>query len=240
MSTLAEGKRDVKNIFSTVAPYMDFLNVTFSFGLSNLWRRVTVSMSGIKEGDRVLDACTGTGELAFLVAKKVGPEGGVIGVDFCEDMLEIARKRANESLDPDLRRVSFLISDIRQLPFGDNSFDAVTVAFGIRNVPDQSRALGEILRILKPGGRFTCLELVWPEREWFLPLYNYYMFKIMPAIGRAVTRSDVPYSYLPKSIKAFYSVQELTSLIMKNGFSQVVVHPMTFGIATVFSGVSQR
>ncbi len=239
MSTLVEGKRDVKNIFSSVAPYMDFLNVGFSFGLSNLWRRVAVSMSGVEKCDRVLDACTGTGELAFLIARKVGPEGRVIGVDFCEDMLEIARKRANESLDPDLRRVSFLISDIRQLAFGDNSFDAVTVAFGIRNVPDLSRAVGEIRRILKPGGRFTCLELMWPEREWLLPLYNYYMFKIMPAVGKAVTRSDIPYSYLPKSIKAFYSVQELTRLIVEGGFSQVIVHPMTFGIATVFCGVAE-
>jgi demethylmenaquinone methyltransferase/2-methoxy-6-polyprenyl-1,4-benzoquinol methylase len=238
MSTLAEGVRDVKDVFSTVAPYMDMLNVTFSFGLSNLWRRVALSMSGIKRGDKVLDACTGTGELAFLIAKRVGPEGRVVGVDFCEDMLTIAKKRADETLDPDLRRVSFVFSDIRKLAFEDNSFDAATVAFGIRNVPDRSRALGEIRRILKPGGRFTCLELIWPEREWFLPLYKYYMFKIMPAIGKAVTRSNIPYSYLPQSIKAFYSGQELRRLIMESGYSQIIVHPMTFGIATVFCGVA--
>lgn len=238
MSTLAEEIVDVKHIFSTVAPYMDFLNVIFSFGLSNLWRSAAVSMSGVRRGDRVLDACTGTGELAFLIARKVGPEGKVVGIDFCEDMLERARKRANRSPDPDLQKVGFLNSDIRQLTFKDGSFDAATVAFGIRNVPDRFRALGEIRRVLKRGGRFTCLELMWPERQWFLPVYNCYMFRIIPAVGKVVTRSDMPYSYLPKSIKSFYSVEKLRRLIMESGFSEVIVHTMTFGIAVIFSGVA--
>ena len=232
----AKGKPDIKGIFSVAAPRIDILSAAFSFGHSYLWRKAAIAMSGIKRGDRVLDCCTGTGKLAFPIARKVGPEGSVVGVDFCEDMLDIAKKRANASSDPAIRRISFLISDIRSLGFEDGSFDAVTVAYGIRNVPELPRALREIRRVLRPGGIFTCLELMWPEAEWFQPIYRNYMFKVVPFVGRVVLGSNTPFSYMPKSVHEFYSGRELRNLMMECGFSSVVAHPMTLGIAQVFTG----
>lgn len=228
-------KPDIKGIFSIAAPRIDILSAAFSFGHSYLWRRAAIGLSGIKRGDRVLDCCTGTGKLAFPIARKVGAEGRVVGVDFCEDMLGIAKKRAGASSNPAIRNISFQISDIRSMSFEDSGFDAVTVSYGIRNVPELPRALREIRRVLRPGGVFTCLELMWPEAAWFQPIYRYYMFKVVPAVARVVLKSNDPYAHLSRSIHEFYSGRELSDLMMECGFSKVVAHPMTLGIAQVFT-----
>ncbi|MCI0468528.1 MAG: ubiquinone/menaquinone biosynthesis methyltransferase, partial [Nitrospirae bacterium] len=170
----------IKNIFCIVAPRIDLLNRIFSLGLDSLWRKRLISLSGIKVGDTVLDACTGTGEIALLIEKKVRPSGTVTGVDFCEEMLEIARRKTNSHK----KNISFILSDIRTFPFPDNTFDAVTVGFGMRNIADTVSALREIKRVIKPGGRFFCLELTMPEKKWFLPLYKLYVFKIIPFLGK--------------------------------------------------------
>ena len=149
----------IKQIFSTVAPYVDLLSSGFSLGFDHFWRMKAVSLSGIREGDRVLDVCTGTGELAFLLARKVGQAGSVTGADFCEEMLS----RAAQEDRAIARNLSYILSDAKKLPFPDNTFDAVTVAFGMRNIPDTAFALQEIRRVLKPGGKFICLELTRPQ-----------------------------------------------------------------------------
>jgi len=183
----------IKHIFSTVAPYIDLLSSAFSFGFDHIWRWQTVSRSGIAEGEQVLDVCTGTGELAFLLSRQVGLRGLVTGADFCEEMLARAKTKSG----PHHQNLSFIVSDAKQLPFPDNTFDAVTVAFGMRNIPDTSLALTEINRVLKPRGKFVCLELTRPHNSWFRALYEWYVFKVMPFIGERVVKTSAPYLYLP-------------------------------------------
>ena len=223
----------VKDIFSIVAPYIDPLDTVFSFGLCHLWRRRLVS--GIQKGESVLDICTGTGEVAKLLLKRIGPGGSLTGADFCADMLEIARTK----MSPLPQNLSLVICDAQVLIFPDNTFDAVTVAFGIRNIPDTTVALKEIRRVLKPGGRFFCLELTRPRKRWFLPLYMWYTFKVMPLIAKIIVKNDVPYTYLPKSIDAFYPPDEFRDIMERCGFSDIVAQSMSIGIATIYHGVKK-
>ena len=231
-------KRDIfiKHIFTTVAPYVDILSNSFSFGLSGCWRRTAVRCSGIREGDRVLDVCTGTGELAIILSDTVGSDGSVTGADFCESMLQQARNKFAGRR----HNVSFILSDAKDLPFRDNTFDAVTVAFGMRNIPDTDLALRELGRVLKPGGVFVCLELTRPQRPWFRMLYEAYIFRIMPFIGRMVVKTAAPYLYLPRSIEAFYPPREFIKLITECGFERVTYRPMTLGTVGLFTALKRH
>ncbi len=224
----------VKDVFSIVAPYIDPLDTAFSFGLCHLWRR-RVS-AHIRRGENVLDICTGTGELAKLLLKRVGPEGSLTGADFCEDMLDIAKKK----MSPLPKNLSFVVCDARALPFPANTFDAVTVSFGMRNVPDTPAALNEVRRVLKPGGRYYCLELTRPEKRWLLPLYKFYTFRIMPFIAKIITKNSLPYTYLPKSIEAFYPPEEFQRMMSASGFSEVKARSLSLGIATIYRGVKSQ
>ena len=233
--TMSLQQRDlfIRQIFSTVAPYVDLLSSGFSFGFDHFWRLKAVSLSGIRKGDRVLDVCTGTGELAFLLSRRVGPRGSVTGADFCEEMLSRARKKTGRRH----RNLSYVMSDAKQLPFPDNAFDAVTVAFGMRNIPDTLLALQEIKRVLKPGGKFICLELTRPRVKWFCSLYEWYVFRVMPFIGEIVVKTAAPYLYLPRSINAFYPPDEFRRIISQCGYSRVTVDSLTMGIATIYRAV---
>ncbi len=223
----------IKHIFTTVAPHVDLLSSGFSLGFDHFWRMKAVGLSGIRKGDRVLDVCTGTGELAVLLARKVGRDGSVTGADFCEEMLDQARRKKGTG-SPNL---SYLLSDAKQLPFTDNSFDAVTVSFGMRNIPDTGIALHEIKRVLKPGGKFVCLELTRPPEGWFRSVYEWYVFRLMPFIAEIVVKTAAPYLYLPRSIKAFYPPEEFRRLIAETGYRDVSIHSMTGGIATIYRAV---
>lgn len=225
----------IRDIFSTVAPYIDTLSTAFSFGLSGLWRKRLVSESCIRPNDKVLDVCTGTGELALLIKGILGPDGSLTCVDFCEEMLSLANKK----LSPDNKKTTLSLSDAKNLEFNDSSFDLVTVAFGMRNIPDTILALKEIRRVLRPGGRFYCLELTRPSKKWFLPLYNFYAFRIIPFLGRLITKSEVPYRYLPRSIDSFYSPDEFRRVIAGCGFSRVSLNPMTLGVAAIFGALKE-
>ncbi|HWR72658.1 MAG TPA: bifunctional demethylmenaquinone methyltransferase/2-methoxy-6-polyprenyl-1,4-benzoquinol methylase UbiE [Nitrospirota bacterium] len=228
--SLEQRDRFIQQIFTVVAPYVDSLSSGFSFWLDHLWRRRAVALSGIREGQKVLDVCSGTGELSFLLAQKVGPNGSVIGADFCNNMLALARKKAGGNWS----NVSFIFSDAKKLPFPDQSFDAVTVSFGMRNIPDTQLALREICRVLRPGGAFVCLELTRPHSRWFLHLYQWYVFRVMPFIGKLVVKTSAPYLYLPRSINAFYQPSEFKTLIERSGFSDVCVNSFTMGVATLY------
>jgi demethylmenaquinone methyltransferase/2-methoxy-6-polyprenyl-1,4-benzoquinol methylase len=223
----------IKNIFTTVAPHLDLLTSGFSFGFDHIWRKLAVSRSGIRKGDRVLDVCSGTGKLAFLLSKRVGPGGSVTGADYCKEMLDLAEIRKGKRY----QNVSFILSDTKSISFPDNTFDAVTVAYGIRNIPDTSVALTEINRVLKPGGKFICLELTRPHAAWFRIPYEWYVFKVMPFIAMLVTKKAKPYLYLPRSINAFYSPDAFKQLIATCGFTDITADSLTMGIATITRAV---
>lgn len=223
----------IQRIFTRVAPYLDLLSSGFSLGMDKWWRHRAAALSGIKKGDQVLDICSGTGKLAFAVLPLVGREGSVTGTDFCKNMVEIARTK----ILPGRSNISFLFADAKNLPFGDQSFDAVTVGFGMRNIPDTILALREIRRVLKPGGRFLCLELTRPPDGRFLKFYLWYLNRFMPFVSNLVLKSATPYLYLPRSIEAFYQPPEFREVISGNGFDNVAVHSLTRGVATVYRAV---
>ncbi len=220
----------IREIFASVAPKIDLLSSFFSFGLDHGWRSRLVSVMALQEGETVLDVCAGTGELSLLISKKVGNRGAIFAADFSAEMIGVAVKK----LGGRLPNVSFSLSDAKHLAFRGNSFDAVTVAFGMRNVVDTAAALQEAYRVLKPGGRFGCLELTSPKTPLIHPLYTLYCFKIMPFIARKVLKTDVPYSYLPRSIKAFPASEEFKAILENCGFIDVDVQSMSQGIATIF------
>lgn len=223
----------IKHIFTTVAPYVDVLSSAFSLGLDRLWRKKTVALSGVAPGDRVLDVCTGTGKLAFPLARAVGPRGSVTGVDFCEGMLLRARSKAGNNHT----NLAFEMGDAKRLAYPDGSFDAVTVAFGMRNVPDTLQALKEIRRVLKHGGKFICLELTIPRNRFVQAIYHGYLFRIIPFIGKLVVKTAAPYRYLPRSIQTFYQPDEFRQVIAESGFTGVTVRSLTLGIATIYGAV---
>lgn len=230
---LKERDASIREIFSIVAPHIDRLSTAFSFGLSRLWRDRLVSLSGIGSNENILDVCTGTGELALLIKRRLGQAGRLTCLDFCEEML----RHAKEKMSPDNGRITVMLSDAKNLEFSDNSFDVVTVAFGMRNIPDTIPALKEIMRVLRPGGRFFCLELTRPSKKWFLPVYKFYLFRVIPFIGRIITKSSVPYRYLPRSIDSFYSQEDFKRVIEGCGFSGVTLYSMTMGVATIFGAI---
>ena len=222
----------VRNVFSIVAPHVDPLSTAFSFGLCHTWRKTLITLAGVKKNYKVLDVCTGTGEVAVLLIKEIGKEGHVTGIDFCEDMLAIAREKIGPK-----DNVSLVVANAKQMDFAENTFDLVTVAFGMRNIPDTAAAITEIRRVLKPGGRFLTLELTRPVKKWFVPIYRWYVFKVIPFVGRIITKNSLPYSYLPVSIETYYSPDEYRNIIRECGFSSVEVHSLSLGIATIYQAV---
>jgi demethylmenaquinone methyltransferase/2-methoxy-6-polyprenyl-1,4-benzoquinol methylase len=150
-------------------------------------------------------------------------------------MLKRARKKTGQRHS----NLSYILSDAKRLPFRDGTFDAVTVAFGMRNIPDTSLALAEIKRVLKPGGKFVCLELTRPAARWFRAMYEWYVFRIMPFIGKLVVRTAAPYLYLPRSINAYYPPNEFRTLISECGYREVTVDSLTMGVATLYTAVKR-
>jgi demethylmenaquinone methyltransferase/2-methoxy-6-polyprenyl-1,4-benzoquinol methylase len=232
MENMSQRNRDsfIQEIFASIATDIDFLSSFFSFGLDQGWRRKLVSLMGLTGGEKVLDVCTGTGKLALLLSRKVGRKGTVFGVDFSQEMLDMAKKKLNAQS----ANIEFSFSNAKNLAFRDGFFDAVTVSFGMRNIIDTAAALHEAYRVLAPGGTFCCLELTAPKGRFIQPIYNVYCFRIMPFIAKQVLKTDVPYNYLPRSITAFASPDEFRRILETCGFIDVSVHPMTFGVATIY------
>jgi demethylmenaquinone methyltransferase/2-methoxy-6-polyprenyl-1,4-benzoquinol methylase len=232
-----EKVRAVRRHFNRVAPRYDFMNSLLSFGIQHVWKRAAIRMLGLRPGDRVLDVCGGTGDLAILAAQRTGPAGRVVIYDINWSMLAAGRPKIDPF--PDLAHIGYVQGDAEQISFPDNTFDAAMVGFGIRNLTHLQRGFAEMHRVLKPGGRILCLEFSRPVHGWFRSLYDFYSFNIMPLLGQLLAGSAESYACLPETIRMFPLPDELCAMLGRLGFGQVTYRPFTDGIAVAHVGVKK-
>lgn len=229
-----EKVRWVYRHFDTVARKYDFMNTLLSFGIHLLWKRHAVRMLALSPGARVLDVCGGTADLSILAAQRAGPEGRVTLYDMNWKMMQAGRPKVQRSAMH--RKVFYVQGDAEHLSFADGTFDAAMVGFGIRNLTHPEAGIREIFRVLKPQGRFICLEFSTPVWGWFRRLYDFYSFRIMPLVGAVLGGSKQAYTYLPESIRLFSLPDELSEAMARAGFVGVRYRRLTNGIAAVHVG----
>jgi demethylmenaquinone methyltransferase/2-methoxy-6-polyprenyl-1,4-benzoquinol methylase len=214
---------DVRGMFDRIAPVYDAMNRVMTAGLDRAWRRLTVE-AVVQPGDRVLDACCGTGDLALAAER----EGGVVtGLDFSPKMLERARRKSET--------ITWVEGDLLELPFEDGSFDAATVGFGVRNVADLEAGLAELRRVLRPGGRLAILEITQP-RGLLRPFFSLWFDRIVPLVGKVLPGGRA-YTYLPASVRRFPGAEELVALLERDGFEHVRVRLLGGSIVALHTGV---
>jgi demethylmenaquinone methyltransferase/2-methoxy-6-polyprenyl-1,4-benzoquinol methylase len=222
----------VQGMFTAIARFYDLNNSLLSFGLHHRWKRLAAAHVPVTTGGRALDIGAGTGDLALLIEKRMGEGGRVAAADLNAAMLREGNKKiARRGLD---RRITSIRANAERLGFRDGSFDAVSTGFCMRNVGNLTAAFTEIRRVLKPGGRFICLEFSRPVRPWLLRLYDWYSFSLLPRIGTLVARDKTGvYEYLPASIRAFPDQERLSHLLREAGFQHVAYRNLSGGIVAI-------
>lgn len=224
----------VADVFHSVANSYDLMNDLMSFGVHRLWKRYAIELSGVRKGHSVLDLAGGTGDLAALMAPKVGKTGKIILSDINDSMLKVGRDRmADRGF---LSNIEYVQANAESLPFEDKQFDCVTIAFGLRNVTDKDAALRSIFRVLKPGGRLLILEFSKPTNSLLEKVYDEYSFKILPKIGEFITKDADSYQYLAESIRMHPDQQTLKSMVLDAGFEQCDIHNLSGGIVALHRG----
>ncbi len=224
----------VCGVFSSIVPVYDFLNAALSLGRHAAWRRSAVSLMDVGHGGLVLDVCTGTGDLAFEMAARVGESGCVAGVDFSVPMIEEARRKSRTR---DRGCVELFAARADALPFADSSFDAAGVAFGLRNVPNVKAAVGEMARVVRPGGRVVSLEIVGVRRGLVGILWNLYFHMLVPRAAVLFGGSRQAYQYLSESVAGFMSADEMDNLFRECGLRDVRHFPLALGGVCVHVGL---
>jgi demethylmenaquinone methyltransferase/2-methoxy-6-polyprenyl-1,4-benzoquinol methylase len=222
----------VNRMFDRIAGHYDAMNSLMTAGLHHRWRQRTAARAELTEGDRALDICCGTGDLALELAGYVGPAGSVIGCDFSEPMLELARAK---SVARWATTVRFEYADALNLPYDDAQFDAVTVGFGVRNLADLDRGLAEMTRVLKPGGRLVILEITQPRRPPLSLFYSLWFDRMVPLLGTLAGDRDA-YSYLPESVRSFPPPRGLAERMDAAGLERILVTVLAGGIIAIHSG----
>ncbi len=224
--------RHVRGVFDSVAPRYDLMNDLMSAGLHRAWKAYTVMVANLREGDQVLDIAGGTGDLSLAFSRKVGSTGSVVHTDINEAMLRVGRDRLiNLGVV-----LPTLVCDAEALPFPDNHFDLVSVAFGLRNMTHKDEALKEMCRVLKPRGRLLVLEFS-KVAQPLAKAYDWYSFQVLPRLGKLVAGDDSSYRYLAESIRMHPGQDELKALMQQSGFGHVDYHNMTGGIAALHVGI---
>ena len=217
--------------FNSVARQYDFMNTLLSFGIHYLWKREAIALMGLKPGQRVLDVCGGTGDLAVMATRRVGASGQITVYDINRAMIDAGRYK-NTNVDI-RKKIQYVQGNAEWISFPDNRFDAAMVGFGIRNVTHMEQGFSEILRVLKPGGKMMCLEFSKPANPYFCKLYDFYSLHIMPLLGQALAGSRAAYTHLPESIRMFPLPEELKNILKNIGFKQVAWRRLTNGIAVI-------
>ena len=228
----------VHTVFETISGKYDVMNSIISFQRHKAWRRDTMRRMVVEKGAIALDVCCGTGDWTINMAKAVGSNGKVYGLDFSQNMLKVAQRKL---LGEDFaEHVELLAGNAMELPFEDNTFDYVTIGFGLRNVPDYLKVLKEMYRVTKPGGKVVCLETSQPTTPIFRQLYYFYFGTIMPLLGRIFARSYNQYSWLHESTKDFPGRQELVRMFLEAGLRDVTVRSYAGGVAAMHMGIKPK
>ena len=225
----------VAGVFHSVADNYDLMNDLMSAGIHRLWKHMTIEMSGVRKGHKVLDIAGGTGDLAAKFSKIVGSEGSVVLADINESMLKVGRDRL---IDRGItENVTFSQADAQYLPFPDNTFNVITIAFGLRNVTDKDMALRSMLRVLKPGGKLLILEFSKPTSSLLSKIYDTYSFNVLPRLGKVFANDSDSYKYLAESIRMHPDQSTLLQMLDSAGFGNTDFHNMTGGVVALHRGI---
>ena len=229
-----EKKHRVRGVFDSVAERYDLMNDLMSAGVHRLWKRTTISRSGLRPGDTALDIAAGSGDLSAGYAKQVGPKGKVFVTDINARMLAVGRDRLTDK--GIVGNVEYLQADAERLPFKSGSFDCVSIGFGLRNVTDKAAALSSMLRVLKPGGKALILEFSHPHLGPLEPLYDFYSLRVLPRLGELVLEDGDSYRYLAESIRKHPGQEQLKALMMEQGFERCEYLNFSGGIVALHTG----
>jgi demethylmenaquinone methyltransferase/2-methoxy-6-polyprenyl-1,4-benzoquinol methylase len=224
----------VADVFRSVASKYDLMNDLMSGGLHRLWKRFTLQEANVRSGQTVLDVASGTGDLAKAFAKIVGPQGKVVMSDINAAMLQRGRDRLTDA--GIVGNIEYVEADAENLPFANNDFDCITMAFGLRNVTDKLAALKSMYRVLKPGGNVLILEFSHPEGRLLNKLYDFYSFNIIPALGKIIARDRESYQYLVESIRMHPDQETLKAMMLEAGFEDVTYVNLTGGVVALHKG----
>ncbi|WP_336771850.1 demethylmenaquinone methyltransferase [Paenibacillus sp. MMO-58] len=236
-SSGSSSKEHVHALFENIAPKYDMMNDLLSFRRHKAWRKFTMRKMSVQQGQTALDLCCGTCDWTIALAKASGT-GQVTGLDFSQNMLDVgAVKVKDEGLN---KQITLVQGNAMELPFADNSFDFVTIGFGLRNVPDYLQVLKEMERVVKPGGKVVCLELSKPLWQPFKGMYYLYFERMLPMIGKWVAKRFDEYKWLPDSLKLFPDANQLSELFRQAGLREVQAYPLTGGIAALHIGTKEK
>jgi demethylmenaquinone methyltransferase/2-methoxy-6-polyprenyl-1,4-benzoquinol methylase len=227
----ATKKSQVEDMFDNIAPKYDLLNHVLSMKIDVLWRNTLVKWMKTDSPQEVLDVATGTGDFAIMAHKMLQPNS-ITGIDISEGMLKHGREKISKLGLGD--KITLELGDSETISFPDQTFDAITVAFGVRNFENLEKGLSEMLRVLKPGGKLVILEFSNPTAFPIKQFYNLYFRYITPLLGKWIARSEAAYSYLPASVKAFPQGQEMCNILTNTGFQAVTCKKLTFGISSIY------
>lgn len=230
----AQKKSLVGNVFDSVAAKYDVMNDVMSMGIHRLWKRQTIDSSGARKGQRILDLAGGTGDLTAKFSRIVGEQGQVVLADINHAMLEVGRNKLRDH--GIVGNVDYVQANAEELPFPDDHFDVITIAFGLRNVTDKDKALRSMLRVLKPGGRLLVLEFSKPESQQLNQLYDFYSFNVLPQMGGLIANDKASYQYLAESIRMHPDQDTLKAMMEAAGFDNVTYQNMTGGIVALHRG----
>jgi demethylmenaquinone methyltransferase/2-methoxy-6-polyprenyl-1,4-benzoquinol methylase len=227
----------VHRTFEKISEKYDLMNSVISFQRHIAWRKKTMQLINVQKGDHALDLCCGTADWTIALAREVGADGKVVGLDFSKNMLSVGQQKVKEL---HLSQVELIHGNAMSLPFEDDSFDYVTIGFGLRNVPEYMQVLKEMHRVLKPGGKAVCLETSQPELPVIKQVYYVYFRFMMPLFGKLIAKSFEEYSWLQESAKDFPGMTELAKMFKEAGFSNVDVKAHTFGVAATHIGYKDQ